>query len=169
MNIPELNAAMNRCGWGITGERRRMDLLATHAPHLTENQRWDVVDGVAELYATKGQIHSRPVTLKFDLTITSDNGWLSPEGKFYGCKFHEHSDTAYKIMKGKDSNPERTLEEKGWIKVQRRYEGDCQWFFRQYRDFETESLPVTKRQKRAITDYCVANKLMEFLPHWIDD
>lgn len=43
-----------------------------------------------------------------------DAGWLSPGGKFYGCKYYEHIALADRL----DSN-EPALEREGWLKLQK--------------------------------------------------
>ncbi|MFC6047413.1 hypothetical protein ACFPYM_06145, partial [Methylobacterium hispanicum] len=43
----------------------------------------------------------------------SDQGWLSPEGRFYGCAFFAHDDLAHALL-GKHVGE---LEDAGWIRV----------------------------------------------------
>lgn len=43
----------------------------------------------------------------------SDQGWLSPTGKFYGCKFYNHDDIAYALLR----RDPYALEVSGWIRV----------------------------------------------------
>lgn len=43
----------------------------------------------------------------------SEQGWLSPTGKFYGCKFFAHDDIAYALLR----RTPYQLEASGWIRV----------------------------------------------------
>jgi len=45
--------------------------------------------------------------------ITSDTGWLSPEGKFHGCGYMGHIELARDL-----EEDEIRLEKKGWVKLQ---------------------------------------------------
>lgn len=49
-------------------------------------------------------------------------GWLSPEGKFYECKFYKHLDTAIKIVSNLvtilPEDPVLWLEKHGWLHMQ---------------------------------------------------
>ncbi|MBQ3493852.1 MAG: hypothetical protein IJA69_00380 [Clostridia bacterium] len=40
-------------------------------------------------------------------------GWLSPDGKFFGCDFHFHDDQAFLVHKQNEDD----LEKQGWIKI----------------------------------------------------
>lgn len=43
----------------------------------------------------------------------SDQGWLAPDGKFWGCAFYAHDDIAYALLR----KPPESLEWQGWIRV----------------------------------------------------
>jgi hypothetical protein len=43
----------------------------------------------------------------------SEYGWVSPDGRFYGCKYADHSLMAKMYFK----KSERQLEEEGWVKI----------------------------------------------------
>jgi hypothetical protein len=49
------------------------------------------------------------------------SGWLSPDGKFYSCSYHEHRRLAYLIAtflyEELPSSPSDFLEQKGWLSV----------------------------------------------------
>lgn len=51
-------------------------------------------------------------------------GWLSPEGRFYGCKEYQHGMQA-KIIHNKD---EFSLEKEGWIRINYDYDDDREKF-----------------------------------------
>lgn len=70
--------------------------------------------------------------------ITSDTGWLSPEGKFYPCEYSGHVGLASRL--GFD---EPRLEKMGWIKMQT---GKFVWDFLGH--FE-----ATQKQRDAIFDW----------------
>lgn len=77
-------------------------------------------------------------------------GWISPEGDSYTTKYEEHSEAAYHICVelGLDRyNPERTLEESGWIKVTGFY---SRGVFKQ-RVF-SENFKITKKQADKLFD-----------------
>ena len=40
-------------------------------------------------------------------------GWISPDGRFYGCKYEDHAKVAELYFK----KSERQLEKEGWVKV----------------------------------------------------
>lgn len=50
---------------------------------------------------------------RFLLDPYSNQGWLSPDGKFYGCKYYEHDDLAYALIRV----PTMGLEYNGWVRV----------------------------------------------------
>lgn len=86
--------------------------------------------------------------------ITSDCGWLSPDGKFYRCAYMEHISLAIRL--GRD---EVRLEKLGWIKVQEnKFWGDllCDG---------GERAKVTQKQRDLVFDYCTKNGLQ--LPSWM--
>jgi hypothetical protein len=165
--VQKIMKDLDACGWGISGERRREALLAERAPELTEDERWAVIDGVGEISGTKGKLKFQKITLPFDTTITGPNGWLSPDGKFYRCEYHQHSDTAYKIVNalyGNVYDPSTHLDGMGWVKAQFHmgrphfYGGDLHG-----------GPPPTKKQRDMVVDYCVANKVVDEIPYWCDD
>lgn len=72
-------------------------------------------------------------------------GWLSPDGKFYPCKYHEHRGLAKSLSAhyyNDIDNGERKLETEGWIKVYA--DGLLGYDFIGHRDL---SQIVTKQQK----------------------
>lgn len=52
-------------------------------------------------------------------TINSKYGFISPDGRFFHCDFQGHNNLAYSICFGMvdTNNPERYLEDNGWIKI----------------------------------------------------
>lgn len=50
---------------------------------------------------------------RYLLNPYSEQGWLSPEGSFYGCKFYQHDDLAYALLR---KSPQ-ALEWSGWVRV----------------------------------------------------
>lgn len=43
----------------------------------------------------------------------SDQGWISPDGRFYGCAFYSHDDIAYALLRRTPAS----LEFEGWVRV----------------------------------------------------
>lgn len=84
--------------------------------------------------------------------ITSDTGWLSPAGEFYGCLYGQHNNTAYAL----GFSPE-DLSKNGWTRLQR-YLGELMFFREEYGD-----VPVA--QRKAIEDYCNKEKIK--VPWWL--
>jgi hypothetical protein len=55
----------------------------------------------------------RDYALRFLLDPWSDQGWITPAGRFYGCRFYAHDDIAYALL-------HRTVQElagEGWVRV----------------------------------------------------
>jgi hypothetical protein len=50
---------------------------------------------------------------KYLLDPWSNQGWLAPEGKLWGCHFFQHDELAYSLM----GKPPAVLESQGWIRV----------------------------------------------------
>lgn len=76
---------------------------------------------------------------KAEDAITTDCGWLSPDGKFCPCGYSEHVALAYDLC---GDGGERELERRNWIKVQNGK------FYRV--DYEK---PPTQRQRDVIFDW----------------
>lgn len=51
----------------------------------------------------------------------SSAGWLSPDGKFYGCSWAQHDLLAVLVLK----TPVGDLEKRGWMRIHSHYEIDC--------------------------------------------
>lgn len=124
-NLKELQEALEslsqRYGHGASFERRAQNYLTEACPDLDDDAIYDVVDGVGELAEVNGKIVVVEKPEPYYDTITQPNGWLSPDGKFYPCKFHGHDSLAYRIVKSLNMrvyNPYATLEQNLWIKLQ---------------------------------------------------
>jgi hypothetical protein len=60
--------------------------------------------------------------------MITDNGWLSPDGRFYECDYTEHWTTAEDLViesgyKCDIGDGELTLEKRGWVK-----RSDTEWY-----------------------------------------
>lgn len=53
-------------------------------------------------------------------TITQDNGWLDPEGRFYPCQYGEHVHTLMTL-----SMKEEQVDQQGWIKIATSMTPEC--------------------------------------------
>lgn len=95
----------------------------------------------------------RPVPTP-DTKITSDNGWLSHDGKFYGCRYGGHNQVVDDL-----DLPHDEVEKNNWVKLQAR--DDEQHFFP--KDYDT----VTPVQKELIKTYCVETG--KEVPWWINE
>lgn len=74
-----------------------------------------------EIYGTepveKGS--HRPVDVPITKKVETKYGWISPDGRFFGCDYGGHSSLAADIV-GEIQyvrDPERHLEDLGWMKV----------------------------------------------------
>lgn len=82
--------------------------------------------------------------LDYSLLIdpNSKYGWISPEGKFYGCDYAKHRDLAEWYFK----KNERQLESEGWIKVFRdSFDRKTVWYSE--KSFITEAQKNTLEQR----------------------
>lgn len=79
--------------------------------------------------------------------ITTNNGWLSPKGKFHPCGYGEHLKLACHLAG--TANGERDLEQQNWVKVQ---ENQFLW------DYSGRFRP-TQRQLDAVYDWCREKQL----------
>lgn len=75
-----------------------------------DGERWDctitdVPKVVADLERDLAQRHL--------LDPWSNQGWISPTGRFYGCSFYGHDDIAHALLR----KPVHALEEAGWVRV----------------------------------------------------
>lgn len=86
--------------------------------------------------------------------MSSANGWLLPDGKFYGCGTMQHIGLAENILeteleKSQISNAEKLAEDKGWIKLAKSFTGHhC-----------LAQKKPTKKQATKLWDYCEFHKL----------
>ena len=64
--------------------------------------------------------------LDYSYLIKPDSpyGWISPEGRYYGCEYRDHGIVARRILKSNEYD----LEQKGWVKVFRDYTQDRGWY-----------------------------------------
>lgn len=73
--------------------------------HNIEDAITRVPDAVVKL--------ERDFGMNFLLDPWSDQGWVSPDGRFYGCAFFAHDDIAYSLIRKSPG----ALEVAGWIRV----------------------------------------------------
>ncbi len=90
---------------------------------------------------------------KLDPKMSSDSGWLLPDGKYYGCEAHEHIGLATNLLEktlpkaahGLNATEyERLAENRGWVKISKSMSGlhiVCQ-------------SNVTQKQRDRLFDYC---------------
>lgn len=159
----DLDALQKEYGLGVSYERRAEAYLRTTVPSLDDEQVYDIIDGDAQLCVVDGEISTEPIDEPYFDKITNDNGWLSPDGRFYSCRYHGHDHLAGRIAKSrgyKTYNPYGFLESSGYVKVQRKPSGDdqLQWFFHM-RDLEEGVPAISEIQKKMVADFCVRQKI----------
>ncbi|AOG02777.1 hypothetical protein [Bosea sp. RAC05] len=76
--------------------------------HVAGSNIHATLDAPADIVAIE-----RAAAFRFLLDPWSDQGWLNPAGRFYGCAFYAHDDIAYALLRMSPG----TLEQKGWIRV----------------------------------------------------
>lgn len=98
-------------------------------------------------------------------TIDSDNGWLSPDGKFYGCQYHGHDALAYELL-GRGSYH---LEDLGYAKIQRHPLNDEFAWAWHLGEWEGRIKP-TYIQKKMVVDYFMSRGWTHHLTGlWYDE
>ncbi|WP_327211322.1 hypothetical protein [Rhizobium leguminosarum] len=70
-----------------------------------ENARKSIPEGLAKL--------EQDYAYRFLLDPYSNQGWIAPDGKFYGCKYWTHDDIAYALL----MKSPLALEYGGWVRV----------------------------------------------------
>lgn len=159
----KLMAGVRACGPGISGEKAALRLLKEQAPELGEDAHYDFIDGKGRLEGKKGALTFVYVPPPFEREITAGNGWLSPDGKFYPCRYHEHSELAGKIAPKANAYAERALEEEGYVKVQTMIP-ERTWFFHRL-DLDGRGKP-SDVQIRMVVDYCYKIGKPDSIPLW---
>ncbi len=110
-------------------------------------------DAVRPLPDSEDESEPSKVKLTPDDKITSNTGWLSPKGEFYGCRYSQHNWVASAL----NLDP-YAMGDDGWIRVAF---SDTQWFFTSDRSISTDI------QKQMISDYCIDNEID--IPWWITE
>jgi len=160
-------------GGGPTAEREALELVKSKfGDVISEEETYDIIDGrkrlVGDFYDPKIERVDPPCTYG----ITGTNGWLSPQGQFYPCKYHQHSWLASIIWRNeKECYDERTLETQGWVKVQNGgWDEGTQWFFH-YSDLEdsVKAKRPTEIQRRMVRDFCLLNLKPNDSPYWAEE
>lgn len=163
----EMKAITAKYGRGPSAESRMMELVESKfGDILDQDEVYDVVDGRKRLVGDYSDPKIERVEQPNSREITSQNGWLSPEGRFYPCKYHQHSWLASMIWRdAKSCHDERSLEEAGWVKVQNA--GDYQTFFHYSMYEERCTRQPTEIQRRMALEYCLINK--HDPPYWAEE
>lgn len=91
-----------------------------------------------------------PVPPLPEASITSDTGWLAPDGKFYPCQYAQHGAVA--VVVGFEPN------DQGYVRLC--VIDNTQWFFGDNESF-------TNVQKEMIRTYCKERKID--LPYWLKE
>jgi hypothetical protein len=117
-----------------------------------ENTRNQLIEaGITDVPSVQAMIHrGSNLKLEVDHEMRSTNGWLLPNGKYYGCSAFEHIGLAENLLREYHSeceiqNAERQGENLGWIKI--RTGG-----------FLSSERKPTKKQLNKIWDYAEKHK-----------
>lgn len=92
---------------------------------------------------------ARDLPQSFD-KITSSTGWLTPDGKFYPCRYGEHAWLADALGFHQDDRS----------RVRCAHHMGEQWFF-------CDDDLITQKQKDLIAEFCITKKIK--LPWWMQD
>jgi hypothetical protein len=94
-------------------------LTLDQIPHVTEPGRRLSAYEMPEPYRTtlpkpnpQGPPPASSVEVNPQPKITSNNGWLSPDGTFYPCNYSGHNDLADELCHGPTQ-----IEQLGWVKI----------------------------------------------------
>lgn len=99
---------------------------------------------------------TRPAPPAAQPTITSDTGWLSPDGKFYPCNYAQHAHVAWAL--GLTDNAfNHSIQPDGWVRLG--VTDDRQYFFGEHALFN-------ETQNALIRAYCTERKIE--LPFWLE-
>lgn len=136
-------------------EQRVYDQLSSELP-VDSDQLWDAISGLGYFKGPKNTFV--PIIPQGFKSIVADNGWLSPQGTFFPCNFHEHSEAARKLKYHPDLKPnkrrsyvdERELEWLGWVKCQFSNPKLGYHFYNLEDNFKP-----TKAQINAVVDRCL--------------
>lgn len=129
--------------------------------------------GVGTLKAMMGEYdeESKPVP---DPTLADESGWITPDGDFYGCAYHEHGALARRLLihtAGVDMDaddapdPEQEGDRRGWVRIQKSALGMGTTIM------HGRSLAggrgATPKQVRTVMDWCAKHK--QPFPSWINE
>lgn len=103
--------------WEIVGDRLVNQMGGYHLYTPSPN------DIIAEAESYSDLDHS------YLLDPRSEYGWISPEGRFYGCDYHRHEDVASFIFRASGAE----LEDKGWVRIYRNsFDGTKEWYCQKF-------------------------------------
>ena len=78
-------------------------------------------------------------------------GWLSPDGRFYGCGYSDHADVADLYFK----KSERELEDEGWIKISMScFTHELSWYNTKLMVTEAQRIVLEKMGLKVDPDVC---------------
>ena len=96
------------------------------------------------------------------LKHNSRYGFISPEGKYYGCEFEGHHSLAYDICFGQfdTDNPQRYLEEHGWCKIYNPMRKDSRYAVYVGRDYVLTAAQFKTLQELGLEDADFVSKML---------
>lgn len=81
----------------------------------------------------------------------SPYGWIDRDGKWYGCGYQNHSAVAEFVL----GKTERDLEESGWVKLYRRYNGETDWYMESDQGIRNR---ITQAQIKTLKEHGIYEK-----------
>ncbi len=105
--------------------------------------------------------------LRLEHTLKIANGWISPAGILYPCRYAAHADLSRRLMRenivGLCADPQRELERKGWVKIKtngglfeaNEFTSIIPFSEGRYEDWAM----VTQKQMDTIFDYCQVHQI----------
>lgn len=105
--------------------------------------------------------------LSVDKKLKATNGWVSPDGKLYKCRYWEHDGLAELIIQrlgilGYESAVCK-LEKRGWLKLQTSVSDGRSYFYRWKDVCATSVTEVTQKQFDLVFDWhCVHKSDMSY-------
>jgi len=105
------------------------------------------------------QTKSEPPPVEPQDQITSDNGWLDPEGRFYPCQYGEHVHTLMAL-----EVQEEEADRRGWIKIATSMTPECS-------DLPGRNISIFSRRFSRPTQAQMDRVFDRFnwLPEWMTD
>jgi len=103
-------AALDGCSFWVDLKGRRIPCET--AKPLAHVEGDNIADAMTKVSPEVAKLE-QDMAFRFLLDPWSDQGWVSPDGRFYGCRFFVHDEIAYALLR----SPPAALEDTGWVRV----------------------------------------------------